>query len=435
MQPETSRSGVHSFFIIWLGQLISLVGSQLTGFAMGVWVYDQTRSVFLLALTQIANQAPYVLLSPIAGVLADRWNRRTAMIVSDFGAGLAVLTAALLYNTHTLQAWMVIPIILWMSAFNTLMWPAYTASITLLIPKEHFGRANGLIQLGEALPQIAGPAIAGVLYVSIHLGNMALIDFATYLISVILMMAFVSIPATPASANPQAQKTSMWQEMKFGWNYITARRELVALLSFFVALNFASGVMQPLLVPMILESWNAQILGYLSTIMGIGMVAGTLVVTIWGGGRKKVITLLVANAAAGLFLMAVCLRQSIPLLAVCGFGAMFMGPLMNAASQSIWQVKVEAGVQGRVFAVRRGISWSSGIIAPLLASPLADGFFKPAMSAGGVLAPVLGPLIGTGAGRGIALLISLVGLTELLISVGFSKNTRLRHIEDDQVAS
>src|SRR5512146_2597063 len=93
--------GMRTFLIIWIGQLVSLIGSQLTGFAMSVWVYDETRSVLLLALSQIAFSAPFVILSPLAGVLADRWNRRTAMIVSDLGAGSAVFTAAVLYLTGT----------------------------------------------------------------------------------------------------------------------------------------------------------------------------------------------------------------------------------------------------------------------------------------------------------------------------------------------
>src|SRR5262245_38469093 len=107
MTNQTTPHGLRTFLIIWIGQLVSLVGSQLTGFALGVWVYDETRSVSWLAITQIAFAAPQVLLSPLAGVLADRWDRRTAMIVSDFGAGFAVLAAALLYLTDRLQPWMV----------------------------------------------------------------------------------------------------------------------------------------------------------------------------------------------------------------------------------------------------------------------------------------------------------------------------------------
>src|SRR5262245_55944170 len=267
MANQTTSQGTRTFLVIWIGQLVSLVGSQLTAFALGVWVYDETRSVLWLAITQIAFSTPQVLFSPLAGVLADRWNRRTSMIVSDTGAGLAVLAAGILYLTNRLQPWMVIPINFWMAAFIALMWPAYTASITLLVPKEQYGRANGFVQLGEALTQIAGPAIAGVLYVTIRLGNMALIDFVTYFFAVILMIFFVRIPRPPRTEEGHQAKGSMWQEIQFGWNYITVRKGLLSLLLFFLAINFLSGIMNPLFTPLILDNWEANVLGYLSTIM------------------------------------------------------------------------------------------------------------------------------------------------------------------------
>ncbi len=133
-QPAGSRQGMRTFFTIWFGQLVSLLGSQLTGFALGVWVYEQTHSVSMVAFTQVALQLPYVALSPLAGVFADRWNRRTAMIVSDAGAGFTVLVTGVLFITHQLQPWMVIPAVFVMSSFHTLMWPSLTAATTLLVP-------------------------------------------------------------------------------------------------------------------------------------------------------------------------------------------------------------------------------------------------------------------------------------------------------------
>ncbi len=429
-EPSTFHK-MRAFLIIWAGQLVSLIGSQLTGFALGVWVYDQSKSVFLLALTQIALQAPFVLLSPLAGVLADRWNRRTAMMVSDFGAGLAVLTVAGLYFTGWLQPWMVIPINLWMAAFQTLMWPAYTASVTLLVPKEQYGRANGFVQLGEALPQIAGPALAGALYVVIHLGNLALIDFVTYLFAVTLMLLWVRIPNPARTEAGRQARGSVWKEMRFGWDYIVARRGLLSLLLYFMSINFFSGVMQPLLVPLILDNWPADVLGYLSTIMGVGMLAGTVLMSAWGGGRRKIYTLLGAGVVSSLFLSAVGLRISIPLLAVCGFGFMLALPLINASSQAIWQAKVAPDVQGRVFAVRRALAWSAQIVAPLLAAPLADYVFKPGMAAGGALAALLGPVVGVGANHGIGVLISCLGLLTGVVSLAAFLIPAIRNVERD----
>jgi MFS family permease len=431
MTNQPPLQGLRAFLIIWIGQLISLVGSQLTGFALGVWVYDQTQSVLMLALTQIAFSVPHVVLSPLAGVLADRWDRRTVMVLSDLGAGLAVLSAALLSLTNHLQPWMVIPINLWMASFISLMWPAYTASITLLVPKEQYGRANGFVQMGEALTQIAGPALAGLLYVSIHLGKMALIDFATYFFSGLLLILFVRIPRPPHTDEGHQAKGSVWQEIRFGWQYITARRGLFSLLLYFLALNFLAGVMNPLFTPLILDNWEPNVLGYLSTIMGIGMLVGTVVMSAWGGGRRKVFTLLGAGAIGALFLTAIGLRISIPLIAVCGFGFMVTLPFMNASSQAIWQAKVAPDVQGRVFALRRTIAWSSQIVAPLLAAPLADYVFKPAMAKGGPLAMLLGPVVGVGANHGIGILVSFLGLLSLVVCVVAFFNPDIRNVEVD----
>jgi DHA3 family macrolide efflux protein-like MFS transporter len=422
---------MRAFFTIWTGQLVSLIGSQLTGFALGVWVYDQTKSVLLLAITQVASQVPYVVLSPLAGVFADRWNRRTAMVISDFGSGLAVLTAGLLYIAGQLEPWMVILVNFWMATFNTLMWPSYTAAVTLLVPKKQYGRANGMVQLGEALPQIAGPAVAGALYVSIHLGYMALIDFATYAFSVVLMLLLVRIPQPAQTEEGRQGRGSIWQEMRFGWDYILARKGLLSLLLFFFTTNFLFGVIQPLFVPLILDNWNAEVLGFLSTILGVGMLAGTLVMSAWGGGKRKIYTLLGAGLMSTLFMMAIGLRASIPLLAVCGFGLMFFGPLQNASSQAIWQAKVAPDVQGRVFAVRRAIAWSANLVAPLLAAPLADYIFKPGMAAGGSLAQVFGPLFGVGASRGVGVMISLAGLLSALVTAAAIFYPRIRRVELD----
>lgn len=434
-QPSTSASrashSLRAFLIIWIGQLVSLVGSQLTGFALGVWVYDQTKSVSLLALAQIALVAPQILLAPLAGVLTDRWDRRTVMILSDVGAGLAVLTAAILFLTNHLQPWMVIPLNIWMASFTGLMWPAYTASITLLVPREQYGRANGFVQLGEALTQIAGPALAGLLYVTIRLGNMALIDFATYLFAVLLLILFVRIPRPPQSEDGRNARGSVWQEIRFGWDYITARRGLFSLLLFFLAINFLSGIMNPLFTPLILDNWPPNMLGYLSTIMGVGMLLGTLVMSAWGGGKRKVYTLLGAGTLGSIFLSLVGLQISLPLLAVCGFGFMFSLPLMNASSQAIWQAKVAPDVQGRVFALRRTIAWSSQLVAPLLAAPLADYVFKPGMAEGGALASVLGPIVGVGANHGIGVLISFLGLFSILVCVAGFLNRSIRNVETD----
>jgi DHA3 family macrolide efflux protein-like MFS transporter len=248
---------------------------------------------------------------------------------------------------------------------------------------------------------------------------------------VLLMLTFVRIPRPPHTEDGRQAKGSVWKEMRFGWDYIAARKGLLLLLMYFFVLNFSLSVVSPLFIPLILDNWKADVLGYLSTIMGVGFLAGTLVMSAWGGSRRKIHTLLGAGMMGNLFLAGVGVRLSIPLLAVCGFGLMFMIPLVDASSQAIWQAKVAPDVQGRVFAVRRTIGTSSNIAAPLLAAPLADYIFKPGMVAGGVLARVFGPLIGVGANRGVGLLISVLGLISVLASLIAFGNSTIRHLERD----
>jgi DHA3 family macrolide efflux protein-like MFS transporter len=206
---------------------------------------------------------------------------------------------------------------------------------------------------------------------------------------------------------------------------------LLALLIFFMATNFLSGVMSPLIVPLILDNWDASTLGYISTLMGVGMLTGTLVMSAWGGGKRKIFTLLGASLLANLFLSAVGLRASLPLITTCGFAIMFFVPFTNACSQAIWQAKVAPDLQGRVFAIRRAIAWSVNIIAPLLAAPLADYVFKPSMAAGGALVPLLGPIFGVGAGRGIGVLISLIGVLSAGVTILALGTPLIRRIELD----
>jgi MFS family permease len=195
--------------------------------------------------------------------------------------------------------------------------------------------------------------------------------------------------------------------------------------------NFLSGIMSPLIVPLILDTWDAAALGYLSTLMGIGMLVGTLVMSAWGGGKRKIYTIILAQLVGGIALIIAPLRASIPLMAAGGFLAMFAGPFVGASSQAIWMSKVSPDVQGRVFAVRRAIAFSVNIVAPLLAAPLADYVFKPGMTEGGGLAAVFGPIFGVGESRGVAVLISLTGVLTLIASIVAYTIPRLRHLELD----
>ena len=254
--------GMRTFFVIWSGQLVSTIGSGLTGFALGVWIYQETGSVTMFALNMLAFAIPNLVVSPFAGALVDRWDRRWVMIMSDTGAGLATLAIAILYTTDNLAVWNIILATAVSSAFSTFQWPAYSAVTTLLVPKEQLGRAGGMVQIGEAISQLLAPAAAGVLFLTVGLGGVIAIDFATYIFAVLTLL-FIRVPSPERSEAGKAGQGSIWKEALFGWTYISARAGLLGLLLVFAAFNFVSGMIQPLIMPMILDMTSAAMLGYL----------------------------------------------------------------------------------------------------------------------------------------------------------------------------
>jgi len=430
MHKLKTSTGMRTFLVIWFGQLISTLGSGLTGFALGVWIYQETGSATLFAMNMLAVAVPNLLISPLAGALVDRWDRRWVMILSDTGAGLSTLVVFLLLFTNRLEIWHVYLISAISAAFSTFQWPAYSAATSTLVPKEQLGRAGGMVQIGEAISQIIAPAVAGALYVTTGLYGVVLIDFLTFAFAVGSLL-FVRIPRPKVSAEGEQSKGSLWKEATYGWKYIVARPGLLGLLLVFAATNFFSGLMQPLLAPLVLDMTSADMLGYLGSVIGIGMLLGTLIMSAWGGPKRKVHGVLGFLMLGGLFTTMLGLRPSIPLMTVSGFLMMMTFPVVNGSSQAIWQSKVALDVQGRVFSVRRMIAWSTTPVAFALAGPLADQVFKPLLMEGGALANSVGQVIGVGPGRGVGLMFIILGLCNVLVAAGGYLNSRVYHVEDD----
>jgi MFS family permease len=424
----TSPKGFRTFAVVWAGQLVSLVGSGLTGFALGVYVYQQTGSTTYFALISLATTLPGILLSPIAGALVDRWDRRVVMIVSDAGAGACTLVLALLLTSGQLHLWQIYLFMALSSSFGALQWPAYSAATTLLVPKEQLGRASGMVQIAEATGSILSPLIAGTLVGLIGVPGVMLIDFATFLFAVGTLLP-VSIPRPPVTASGVESKGSLLREAAYGWTYIRARAGLLGLLILFATTNFFGSMVGVLIQPMMLSFTSPAVMGRAFSAAGLGMLAGSLTMSAWGGPKRKVFGILVFEFLSGLGMVLAGLRASAPLIAVAGFLVLFTMPITNACSQAIWQRKVAPDVQGRVFAVRRMIAWSTMPLAYLAAGPLADRVFGPLMVEGGALADSVGQVIGVGPGRGIGLLFVVMGALYSLASIGGALYPRLRRVE------
>lgn len=420
--------GFRVFTIIWFGQLISTLGSGLTGFALGIWIYETTGSETLFALNMLAWVLPNIILSPVAGVIADRWDRRLVMMLGDSLAAAGTLFIVMMMLTGHLQVWHIYVAVFLDSMASTFQWPAYSAATTLLVPKEHLGRAGGMTQIAQAVSQLITPAIAGALYVTAGLWAIILIDLAGYAFALLTLLV-VRFPQPEATAEGAAGRGSFWKEAMFGWQYIRLRPGLFGLLIVFALTNFMGSVTSPLMTPLLLDMASPDVVGYVFSISGVGMLIGTLVMSAWGGPKRRIFGIAAFDMLGGLSFMLFGLRPSVVLITIAAFVGLFSMPITNGCSQALWQSKVAQDVQGRVFAARRMIAYSIMPLAFVVAGPLAEHVFEPLLVEGGPLAASVGRVIGVGAGRGTGLLFVIAGALYMLVTLVIVIHPRIRRVE------
>jgi MFS transporter, DHA3 family, macrolide efflux protein len=426
------RGSMRSFGIIWAGQLVSLLGTNMTGFAIPIYIFGQTERVRELALLGLAYMLPLILLSPIAGAIVDRSNRKRMMILSDLASGLMTLVVLALIYTDLLEIWHLYITMAISGAFQSLQWPAYSAIISVLIPKKQYGRAHGLISLAESGSNVFAPVLAGAMLAFVGLPVILLIDVATFVIAVGTLL-LVDIPDPPRTAEGEAGRGSIWRESIYGFQYIWRRPSLLGLQLLFFAGNFMATLAFTTMPAMILfrTNQNELVFGAVQSTGAIGGVAGALVMSAWGGPKRLVHGVIYGWMASGLLgLVVLGLGRTPVIWGLAALAGQFVVPIVNGSNQAIWQAKVAPDVQGRVFSIRRLIAWAVIPLANLLVIPLADDILEPAMREGGALANQLDWLVGTGPGSGTALIIVLAGALVTVVAVLGSLIPTIRHVED-----
>ncbi len=419
------------FSTVWFGQFVSLIGSGMSQFALTIWAWQITGRATALALVGFFSFAPTVLLSPIAGALVDRWNRKLVMILSDLAAGLSTIVILTLMLLDRLQIWHLYIAGAFAGAFGSFQFPAYSAAITTMIPKKHYGRANAMVGMAGSASQIVAPILAGAFLVLIGIRGVLLLDIVTFVFAILVLLC-VAIPQPEETSHGKKARGSLWSEAGYGFRYVYEHRSFLALLLLIFGANVSLLIGATVLAPMVLARTGSDelVLGTVQMAFGLGGVVGGFLMSLWGGPKRRIFG--VYAGLAGLAVLGqglIGLGQSVVLWATGAFFVTAFLALFNTSSRAIWQVKVPPDVQGRVFAVRRMIGALGAPIAMLAAGPLADRVFEPMMASGSGLARALGRLVGTGPGSGMSVMFlagASVGLLLALVGLGVSK---LRNIE------
>jgi len=415
------------FLTIWIGQLISSVGSGLTTFALGVFIYQATHSATQFGLIVVFGSVPGIILSPLAGVMVDRWNRGTAMAISQVGSAVSILSMSALLFMHRLTLWEICIAVGMNSIFMALQWTSFSAATTMLVPKGGLVRAGGLVQLAQTMSLIISPLIAGPLITLIPIGAIMLFDVLSYAFAFMTIM-LVKVPNPPKTIL-MTDDATVTGEIKQGWAYIKERPGLLYFLMFFTMTNFGLAISHVLITPLVLSFSAPMVLSRILSAFGLGLVMSGIAMSMWRGPSQRVRVVLGVVFLQGLGLVLAGLRQNAWLI---GAGLCLVGlglPVVNSVTQALWQTKTAADIQGRVFAVRRMLVQAAAPIAYLIAGPLADRIFGPRFAAGGAWAHSVGRFIGIGSSRGIAFLFILAGAVVMVTAIVSWTVKPLRNLE------
>lgn len=401
------------FLRVFKGQTISVFGSQMVSFAFSIWIYQQTQSLIHFGMVISAQLLPTLLLAPVAGTLCDKYSRRTIMLICELGLTLVSGLLCFLAFKEQLNATnilMITPVIASLASVHQI---AYTASVSLLVPKRLYARANGFVQAGIHLSAVIVPTIAVGLLETIGLGYIMLVSIVTYLLSALslVMSDFPYMTNLGDKIKQQGDALSKFKPQII--SYLIKNGSTMNLIFFLCLVSFLNGIVMVLFRPMILTTLSSITLGWIVTIAGFGGLLGAVLAGKLAARDDRIKVLMLASMVSGLTMAFCGLSTNTWLIGIVVFVYSFAAPIALVVAQTILQTITAVEFQGRVFAARTFFSTLAMILAVTVAPVLGELYFEPMMMSGQPWADAIGDIIGVGPGRGMGVVFVFCGLSML----------------------
>ncbi|WP_072336302.1 MULTISPECIES: MFS transporter [unclassified Paenibacillus] len=425
-----NRKPFGSFLILWLGELVSSIGSGLTAFGLGVYVFQQTQSATAVSLVTLSAFLPIILLAPVGGVMADRYDRRLMMLLGDGGSALGIACLLAVMLTGEAALWQICTAAALSSAFASLTEPAYRASISDLLSEEDFARASGMVQLAGAAKFLISPVVAGLLLQVVRIEALLAIDMLTIIVT-FMTITFVrrSFASASRPTGGSRQPLRMAQELREGWQLIVANRGVFYLTLLLTTVTFYMGFLETLYTPMVLPLADARTLGIVQSVSATGLLLGSLFIGVFSKDRRYVRMLSVGLLLAGLFFALIGISAHVAVIASAGFLFFAAMPFVNTGADVLIRTHIPNEAQGRAWGIIGVVSQLGYVVAYASAGPLADHVFNPLLAEGGSLTSTVGAWIGVGPGRGIGLLFIVSGLSVIGLGLWVMKMRSIAALE------
>lgn len=426
MDEVKKEDGFKKFLIIWLGELISNIGSGMTAFGLGVYVWQLTHLALDVSMVELAALLPMILLCPAAGVLADRFDRRLLMLLGDTVPAFGLIIMLVLISNGHIAVWQICLCVGFGSAFLALLDPAYKATITDLLTEDQYVKASGMVSIASSSKFLISPIIGGLILTFSSIKMVFIIDIMTFVVTSITIL---SVRKSLSVKSQVHKKMDFFKDLKEGWLIICEAKGVIQLIVLVSALMFYMGFIQVLSKPMILSFASEKTTGILQTIVACGMMVSSIMI---GSGilKKNYVNVMVASfIVSGISMAGFGATTSIPVIIISGFLFFASLPYATTSIDVLIRKSIDNEKQGRAWGLISLISQLGYVIAYVLAGVLADYVFNPALIDGGVLADTVGKIIGTGQTRGIGLLIILAGLGLIIMSLIVSKSKSIREMD------
>ncbi|MEK4059197.1 MULTISPECIES: MFS transporter [Paenibacillus] len=423
---KQNNKSFSKFLVLWTGEWISSMGSGLTAFALGVYVYQMTGTAASVALVTLCAFLPSILLSPIGGVLADRFDRRLMMITGDLCSAFGLVFLLFLMLLGDPPVWQICLGVAFSSIFVSLLEPAYKATITDLLTEEQFAKASGLVQLAASSKYLLSPLIAGVLLGYMDIKAVLIIDISTFVVTVLAVLA---VKKNLQAEFPAKTRQSFARELKEGWDTLVSVKGVLQLTVILSLVTFFMGFLQTLFTPLLLPFTDTQTLGTVESVSAIGMLIGSLFIGMFSIKGQYAKVLAVSLGFAGVFFALVGLTTNLYFIAAAGLLFFAALPFINTCADVLIRKNIAAEAQGRAWGIIGILSQLGYVTAYAVAGVLADHVFNPLLRSGGSLDSSVGKVLGTGEGRGIGLLFIVSGLLIVIVAVIVPRIKSIRALE------
>ncbi len=415
---------LRTFIILWLTQALSSLGSSMTGFALVIWLYNDSGSALTTALLTVCSYAPYVIVSIFAGAISDKWNKKAVMLICDSFAALTTVCILVLFKTNSLEVWHLYILNSLNGLMNSVQSPASDVATTLLTPEKHYQKTSAMRYFSTSLVSILTPVLAAAIVSFAGLDAVIAFDLATFAVAFTVLLFFIKIPEVPQN---ESSKETLLQSAKGGISYLGRNKGILCMILFLSAINFIASIYNAALPALILSKSDEAALGAVSSSVGIATLVGSVIATVFPKPKsrsKTICACLLVSMSTENFLLAFG-NNTIAWCIGAVLGWLFI-PLMSANYDVIFRSTVPKEMLGRVYSVRNTLQFFSIPVGYFLGGFLVDKVFEPFMA--GTENTLLLNIFGTEKGSGAALLFFVIGIAGVIVCAVFSRIKALREL-------